>query len=318
MRLRHRLEYAAIRGLTASAGALSYLFSLRTLVEAAARLGRFYARRAGPRVDVARINLAIAFPDWEQSEREAVLVESFANAARSLAELLLLQGPHRQDLLARVQIEGEDLLRRALASSPSGSVIALTAHFGSWELSGAGAAARGFPLCVVHRSFDNPLVEEQVKAWREGVGLGVAALGTAGLGVLRALRRGQVVVMLADQDARPSEGVFAEFFCRTASTRAGPALVAMSTKTPVLPVFAFRQRDTGDGPKHVLRVGAPLALELGGEDDEAVLTRNVARMNASIEQAIRLAPDQWMWGHRRWRTQPQGAPRTYPSRHGRD
>jgi KDO2-lipid IV(A) lauroyltransferase len=316
--VRHRLEYAALRGLTGLAAGLSHVFSLGVLVEAAAWLGQSYVRLAGPRVDVARINLAIAFPDWEESEREAVLVESFANVARSVAELLLLQGPYREDLLARVGIEGDAELRRSLASSPSGSVIALTAHFGSWELCGAGAAKLGFPLCVVHRSFDNPLVEEQVKRWRERAGLGVVALGSAGLAVLRALRRGQVVVMLADQDAHRSEGVFADFFSRAASTRSGPALVAMTTKTPILPIFAFRQRDAGAGPQHILRVGSPIAMEPGDEDDEAALKRNVARMNAAIEQAIRLAPDQWMWGHRRWRTQPDGAPRTYPSRRGRD
>lgn len=318
MSVRHRVEYAALRGLTALVAGLSHVFSLRALVEAAGWLGHSYVRLAGPRVEVARINLAIAFPDWEESEREDVLVESFANVARSIAELLLLQGPYREELLARVQIDGDAELRRALASSPSGSVIALTAHFGSWELCGAGSARLGFPLCVVHRSFDNPLVEEQVKAWRESAGLGVVALGAAGLAVLRALRRGQVVVMLADQDARKSEGVFADFFSRAASTRAGPALVAMTTKTPVVPIFAFRQRDAGAGPQHILRVGSPIAMEPGDEDDEAALKRNVARMNAAIEQAIRLAPDQWMWGHRRWRTQPDGAPRTYPSRHGRD
>jgi KDO2-lipid IV(A) lauroyltransferase len=316
--IRHRLEYAAIRGLEAFAGGLSHVFSLRALVETAGWLGRSYARLAGPRVDVARVNLAIAFPEWEETEREIVLLESFANSARSIAELLLLQGPYRQELLGRVSIEGEVFLERALSTSPSGSVIALTAHFGSWELCGAGSAKLGFPLCVVHRTFDNPLIENQVKAWRESAGLGVVALGAAGLAVLRALRRGQVVAMLTDQDAPRNEGVFADFFSRPASTRAGPALVAMTTKTPVLPIFAFRQRDTGAGPRHVLRVGAPLALEPGGEEDEETLTRNVARMNDSIEHAIRLAPDQWMWGHRRWRTQPTGAPRTYPSRHGRD
>jgi len=315
--VRHRLEIWAVRGLTALVSALSLIFSARTLSDAAGWVGRSYARLAGPRVEVARINLGIAFPDWSEPEREAVMIESFANSGRSLAELLMLRGCHRERLLRGVRLEGESELRAALEASPSGGVIALTAHFGSWELGGAASETFGVPLCVVHRSFGNPLLDELVKKWRLDVGLDVVALGAAGFGVLRALRRGKVVGLLGDQDADRSEGVFAPLFSRLASTRFGPALIAMTTQTPVLPVFTFRETATADAPRHVMRVFPPLAIESGDEDDEALLARNVAVMNTAIEDAIRISPDHWMWGHRRWRTQPEGAPRTYPSRHGR-
>ena len=36
-----------------------------------------------------------------------------------------------------------------------------------------------------------------------------------------------------------------------------------------------------------------------------------------IEDEIRRVPDHWIWGHRRWRTQPQGEPKPYPSRRRR-
>ena len=123
--------------------------------------------------------------------------------------------------------------------------------------------------------------------------------------------------MLIDQDANRDEGLFAPFFSRPASTRWGPARIAMLTNTPVLPIFIYRESDARDGPRHVVRVSSPLALEIGCEEDDAALARNVGRMNAAIEDAIRLSPDHWMWAHRRWRTQPDGEPRIYPSRHGR-
>lgn len=318
MSARHRLEYLAVRGATAIAAALSHLFSIRTLVEAAARLGRSYARLGAPRVDVARINLEIAFPDWSARDREVVLIESFADSARSLAELLLLQGPHRGALLRSFRLEGESEVRDALANSASGGVIALTAHFGSWELSAVGAQHLGIPVCVVHRNFSNPLIAELLKSWRVAAGIDVVALGRAGFGVLRALRRGKVVVMLADQDAKRSEGVFAPFFSRLASSRSGPAMIAMTTDTPVLPVFTFREKSASGEWRHVMRVLPPLALEFAGDDEQAAIVRNVTRMNVAIEDAIRLSPEHWMWAHRRWRTQPDGAPRSYPSRHGRD
>jgi KDO2-lipid IV(A) lauroyltransferase len=78
-----------------------------------------------------------------------------------------------------------------------------------------------------------------------------------------------------------------------------------------MPVFLFRR----DGShRHEIRCFPALALEPAGSDAEGALRENVCRMVGAIEEAIRAAPDQWAWSHRRWRTQPPGEPRPYPSR----
>ena len=56
----------------------------------AAGLCRTWARLGGPRTQVARVNLRIAFPSWSEAEREAVLVRSFENIGRSVAEFARL------------------------------------------------------------------------------------------------------------------------------------------------------------------------------------------------------------------------------------
>jgi len=107
------------------------------------------------------------------------------------------------------------------------------------------------------------------------------------------------------------------FFGRLASTRSGPIRIAMRLGVPVLPVFMGRQRD---GRSHVVRVEEPLDLVRGAEaeaDPEAAIVENVARATRCIEDAIRDAPEQWVWTHRRWRTQPHGEPRPYPSKRRR-
>jgi KDO2-lipid IV(A) lauroyltransferase len=95
------------------------------------------------------------------------------------------------------------------------------------------------------------------------------------------------------------------FFGRFASVNVGPVQLAMTTGAPVLPAFLHRDRD--DPARHVARVHAPLELA-PGEDDEALL-ENARRMTRAIEAEVRVAPEQWVWAHRRWRTQPPGEPR---------
>jgi len=305
--LRHRVEYW---GLLALRECFRH-WPPGAAVALGGALGRLYARLGGPRTGDALVNLEIAFPEWSCGERRRVLLASFANLGRSIAEVFLLQGRHRKALIEGVQIEGLEHYRAAREASATGGVIVVTAHFGSWELCGAAMADRGFPLQVVHHDRANPRVEALVTKWRRNSGLGELAMGRAALGVLRALRRGQVVAMLLDQNAHPSEGVFAPFFSELACTRGAPAGLAMKRGFAALPVFIFRE---GKSQRHVVRIYPRLEVEAGSEDpreDQAALVRNVTRMNRAIETAIISAPDHWMWPHRRFKTRPAGENRSF-------
>ncbi len=78
---------------------------------------------------------------------------------------------------------------------------------------------------------------------------------------------------------------------------------------PIVPAFVHRE---ADGRTHRVEIQPSLPLEPGAAEDEEVLRRNVARVTAAIEEAIRAWPGQWTWTHRRWRTRPRpsagGAP----------
>lgn len=294
-------------------GAVLRSVSLERSVRLGARVGRLYARLGGARVSTARVNIALVFPSWSDSEREALLLSSFANMGRSIAETAQLQGSGRRALLDGVRIEGAEHYESARAQSKTGGVLAVSAHFGSWELLGAAMVDQGYPLCVVHHPLDNPHLDRMVGAARESVGLETLAMGKAGLGLLRAVRRGRVVALLMDQNASRDEGVFAPFFSHLSSTRSAPAKLAVARDIPVVPVFIFRDADGG----HVARVYPALELEPEPAEESAAaaaLERNVTRMNRAIEVAIEEKPDEWIWVHKRWKTRPDGAPKLYPRR----
>ena len=90
-------------------------------------------------------------------------------------------------------------------------------------------------------------------------------------------------------------------------------MMATTRGTPVVPVFFYREGRSG---AHVARIGAPLELDKDKDASPAVVGENVARMNAAIEAAIREAPEQWIWTHRRFKTRPEGAESVYEKRGG--
>jgi KDO2-lipid IV(A) lauroyltransferase len=166
-------------------------------------------------------------------------------------------------------------------------------------------AAHGIPIAVVHRPRGNPRLDALIGRLRAQEGVAMLPRGAAARAALRALRDGKVLAMLFDQNAPRREGVFVPFFGRPACTREAPVRLAMRTGAPVLPVFIER---IGESARHRVRALPPLELvpEDRGGDPAAAVLENAARMTAAIEAAIRRAPDQWIWTHRRWRTRPRG------------
>jgi len=295
----------------------------QTALRLGAACGRWAAGMGGSGVEVARINLALAFPELSERERGRLLFESYANVGRVVAELALLQGRHREKLLEGVRIEGQEYLAAAEAASPTGGVMVVTAHFGSWDLCAAALTAQGHALTVVQRGFRNPELQAMFSRLRRGEAGDLLELKMgprAVTGVLRSLRQGRKLVVLADQNAKTEEGVFVPFFGHLACTRFAPAVVAMRRGIPVLPAFVYRE---GESPRHVVRLAPHLELEPPGSDPEKALTANVANITHSIEEAVRRAPDHWLWLHRRWRTRPDTGEgldtlaNPYPSRRGR-
>ena len=108
----HALGFLPVRFLRAS---LRNLPPERAIAWGAA-CGRFVARLGGSGARVARINLALAFPEKSERERESLLQGVYANMGRVVAELALLQGPHREELLAGVRMEGLENLAAAEAA----------------------------------------------------------------------------------------------------------------------------------------------------------------------------------------------------------
>ena len=296
-RARHLLEHGVFRLAT---GALA-LLPERSTMWLGRRAARLLLRLSGKRRRILLENLARAFPEKGHAEIRRIARESIENLGAAFFEFLQVSRWTERDLKARVACEGVENLAAARARGKG--VILLSAHFGSWELGALAAGLLGEPISPVGRPLDNPLLEAELVARRTHFGNRVIAKRDALREMLRAMRQGQTVAILLDQNVMPDEATFVPFFGRLAATTSSVALVQRKTGAAVVPVFTWPD---GDGRYRLVFETPILPGEFfssdGGRADQ--VRRATARYTEVTEQAIRKQPAAWLWLHDRWKTRP--------------
>ena len=250
-------------------------------------------------------NLELAFPELSAAQRESLLREEYRNLGWLLAEFCQMS-TYTHDFASRfIRYEG---LEHYIAARDRGKgVFVLTGHLGAWELSSFYHSLAGYPMGMVIRRLDNPLVDRLVNRIRCQHGNRVLHKDDFARGLIGAMRAGETVGILMDTNMTPPQGLFVPFFGVEACTASGLARVAHKTGSAVLPGFLLwepRER------QYILRFGPELVLANTG-DSEADAASNTALFTAVLEAAIREYPAQWLWMHRRWKTRPPGQPLLY-------
>lgn len=272
---------AVARSLGAAVGALAWRLT-----------GRL--RRVGLR------NLQLAFPEMAVAERERILRQLYRNLGWQLAEFCQMSRYTPAKAAKFIRYEG---LENYLAAREQGKgVLVLTGHLGAWELSSFYHSLMGYPMSMVIRRLDNPLVDNLVNHIRCLHGNRVLHKDDFARGLIGAMRAGETVGILMDTNMTPPQGVFVPYFGPQACTASGLARVALKTDAVVLPGFLLWEEDE---QRYVLHFGKPLELIRTG-DAEQDAVNNTALFTSVIEQYVRRYPEQWLWVHRRWKTRPAG------------
>jgi KDO2-lipid IV(A) lauroyltransferase len=238
-------------------------------------------------------------------ERERILRRLYRNLGWLLAEFCLMPGYTAEEASRFIQYEG---LENYLAARKKGKgVLVLTGHLGAWELSSFYHSLMGYPMAMVIRRLDNPLVDAFVNRIRCMHGNRVIHKDDFARGLLASMRGGETVGFLMDTNMTPPQGVFVPFFGILACTASGMARVAAKTGAAVVPGFLLWEEA---GKKYVLHFGKELSVASSGDSEQDAVT-NTAMFTAVIESYVRQYPDQWLWMHRRWKTRPDGEERIY-------
>jgi KDO2-lipid IV(A) lauroyltransferase len=299
--LRERLENLALRVVAGAIGLLP-----RSAARAVgAGLGKT-AWSVLPRLRQVGIqNLRLAFPAKTDAEREAILRGVYRSLGWQLGEFCKMSGYTAEQASKFIRYDG---LENYLAAKAKGKgVLVLTGHLGAWELSSFYHSLMGYPMSLVIRRLDNPLVDAFVNRIRCLHGNSVIHKDDFARGLLTSMKRGETVGILMDTNMTPPQGVFVPYFGVDACTASGLARVALHSGAAVLPGFLVWEAAE---KKYVLRFGEELDLMQTGEIASDIIA-NTALFTATIEAYVRRYPEQWLWVHRRWKTRPEGEEKLY-------
>jgi KDO2-lipid IV(A) lauroyltransferase len=259
-------------------------------------LGRLWSDLDPRHVGVALDNLRHAYPHWDDARLLRTARGVYAHFGQVLLDLLWLQERSREEIMDLVDVEEAEAVRAALAEGKG--VVMAAAHIGNWEVNGIALGWLFEPVGVVVRPLDNPLLDARLTAFRQKSGNVVIpkkrVLGQA----LRRLREGKAVAFLVDQNVQASEGIFVDFFGRPAATTPAAAALAVRVGCPL--VTGWTELRPGGRYRMKYYVLRPSA----GADRQAEVERLTRELSALVEEWVRAAPEQWLWIHRRWKTQP--------------
>lgn len=298
-------EYVLARIIMSVFGVMPRRLSVRAGQAAGGLALRLFSklRRVGLR------NLEIAFPAMTPHDREELLKRTFRNLGRVMGTVThfgVLRPDNFDSLIVYEPEPGFDEDYKRSIDEGRGRII-VGGHLGNWELQAFSYPIFFEPLTFLAREMDNPLIDRMIERTRTRLGNRQIDKANSAAEIIRTLRRGGAVGMLADVNSHPKEGVFVPFFGVPACTQSGVAMLAIRTGADIVPAFAIWDEDIGKYRVVHDRVIRP--VDTG--DREADITATTALYTAAIERVIRQYPDQWIWVHRRWKTRPPGERELY-------
>lgn len=262
------------------------------LMQLGAALGWLSMQILPRRVGIARTNLQLAFPEWDEATREQQIRENFANVGRGIFEtgIAWFWPDHR--IRKIMQVVGAEHIEQAVANGQG--MLLLSAHFMTLELN-----ARMFgilrPGVGVYRPNKNPVLEYAQYHGRCKSNKYLVNRDDV-KGMIKALRQGEALWYAPDHDYGPHASVFVPFLgVSDAATITGTSTLARVKNTVVLPCYNLRLPKGG----YQLIIEAPLQNYPTGDD-----VADATRSNQVLETAVRKAPAQYMWLHRRFKSRP--------------
>ncbi len=259
-----------------------------------AGIGALAYKLVPSRVADTRVNIGLCFPELSESERELLVRNIFREGGIGVMEVARGWMRSPSLLLKACRVNGVEHVHAAQAEGRG--VIILGAHYSHLDLSGV-IISQQFPLQVVYRPQNNPVADWFIRNRRAKLYSG--QIDHADMrSLFKALKKGETVWTSVDQDFGLKQGVMAPFFGVPAATLTATARMAKVNGSAVLFSHFMRHGDDAD-----YTLSFTPALEGYPCGDDVV---DASRINAELSALIRRAPAQYMWFHRRFKSQLEG------------
>lgn len=272
----------------------------------AQKLGRFigwtlWIRKTRSR-EVARVNAALCFPEKTKEEQDEFVRAALIEGAMTTTEVAAAWGWEPEKGRALIKgVEGEDALNEALAENRG--TLFMPLHHGNWEFLNHVMQGRG-KLVGMYRPAKMPPFDKFMHDSRARLDLGLVPTTREGVqAMFDTLERGDIAVVLPDQEPRRPYGEFVKFFGVDALTPKLPYELIQKTGCNVVFGFCERLPNAEGFRAHFVKA------------DDAIYSPDMAvqmqSMNDTIEKCVRMFPLQFEWSYKRFKKQLDGKPNPY-------
>jgi KDO2-lipid IV(A) lauroyltransferase len=244
----------------------------------------------------------LASPSYRRRMRENMaragfsqhLPKAIAESGKSIVELPFIWCAPPERVARHATEENWALVQSALDSGRG--IVFLTPHLGCFEIVAQQIALRT-PLTVMYRPPRKAALKPLIEGARARKNLMLAPANMSGVRILaKCLKKGQPIGLLPDQVPQEGEGVWADFFGRSAYTMTLPAKLAQMGNAQVIVTYAERLPFGKGYCIHFVPFDASL---------EGSAAEQARAINAAMEQLIARSPAQYYWSYNRYKV-PHG------------
>ncbi len=250
------------------------------------------------RAVIAEQNIRACFPELEDAEVATMLDQHFVGLAAMVGEMIYSWWGNKA-LFERIgSIHGLKHIEAAKAAGHG--VILITIHTTCMEI-GAHILSTQFPLHAVYRPYRNPVLDRLSRKARLKSNGHIFAKQELRK-VVKALNSKATLWYTTDLDVKTRQGLFVPFLGVPASALDAPIRLAKKTGAVLIPMVPIRE----PGNHYRVEILPPLENFPSGS-----ILDDLRQINAVNEKMVLMAPAQYWWIHRRFKSRPPGEPAFY-------
>jgi len=217
-------------------------------------------------------------------------------------------GKNAGDIIRSLTVKSLDDLNKFLvttgienyekAHAKGKGVMFLTAHLGAFDLQITNMALRGLKPNIIGTALGDERLNGLLLKYRNAYGAIAIERGKESVRLFKALKSGGSIAILIDQDTKVKSR-FVKFFGKPAATPIGATVLALKSGCSVVPTYVYLDENY----KQQMHILPEIPLVYTG-DEEQDLIINTQNFTDFTERIVREHPEQWVWMHERWKTQP--------------
>lgn len=241
---------------------------------------------------IAKANLDFVYEDRiSEDEKYAIIKKSYNNLLYNLFEFIENQTLDLEGFNKKIKVENEHFMQDAIDQKRK--IVLITAHYGNWELGSSFIPVKYGSTTIVGRLLNNKYLNEDLLKARNNHNATMLSTKEAGKGLIKALKKGDIVGLVIDQ--HNTAGLPVQFLGHKVKLIDSTARLSSKYNAIILPVF-FTMDSFGEYTAKFYEPLEPSDFE--GKNQMERLTQKQADI---MSEHILSNPSQWFWQHKRFK-----------------